>query len=72
MEQMPENAEGCAVKRSSPLFTLKSSFIAYFPGCRKEINLTAYSNNKNGNKMIVVFHFFLLWQLQFVLLLLGF
>lgn len=34
---------------------------------QKEINLTTYSNNKEGNMMIVVLNFFLLWQFQFVL-----
>ena len=54
------------MERSSPLFTLESSFIAHLTGRRKEINLTIYSSNKNGNKMIMVFNFFPLWQLQFV------
>ena len=65
MKRMPENAEG-HVERRSPLFTLEGSFIAHLTGCKKEINLTIYSSNKNGNKMIVVFNFFPLWQLQFV------
>lgn len=65
-KQTPENAEGVLF-----LFTLEGSFIAHFSGCKKEINLTTFNSNKNGNKMTVVFNFFPLWQLQFVLLLLD-
>lgn len=52
------------------LFTLEGSFIAHFSGCKKEVNLTTYNSNKNGNKTMVL-NFFPLRKLQFVLLLLD-